>query len=616
VTLWVNNCRAIQPRAWLLYPKSCRDIHSPPRQLRAISDKVQHSKSIVTAGRKTRMTINTMAMAPASRRSLDKAAQESLDQAMIESARVWRPAVKIALATMAYASLLLYATGLLALHQDRAPGWRLEAAGPLPVAVSYLVYGTPLGAADDNVEQRFLRPDGASVQALLAAAASGSIPRGAVDMYSPDGAGVGNNVFATAAMALFGIALSSLVKLYLVLVGISVVAFVLRFQDNRLIVVPLYLLVVTLVLITPFATAAAAVDYMPIGGQHYFGVAAILPALHIFFELTERTPAAARRRRIANWLLLFVQAALLFAVILVRSSAGYLLIVLLAVWLWTIWSDRKQRGELAALAAKAVAVGAAFALWAVFVAVELPAYVKSGRTLGTVWHRTFGSLSLSPEWPFGNLRQVYECTAYIPEGLNRQEMDRNGHCVWWAYPPNKTRSIDEVRAGVYGAEYEEAMQQAFFYVAIHYPRQMFKLYVYEKSRRILIVLGEALHSSFGLSSAPVAKRLFGLPRAPVTKTLFAIVAAQGLLFIAFIVALAAVDRSIVDRSLLIFPIFFVASLAPLYVAFANYWTAADTVALFYCCLLLVVLLVTERALATMSARAPLASARLDGSSQS
>jgi hypothetical protein len=532
---------------------------------------------------------------------------------MTESTRARRPAIKIALATMAFASLMLYVAGLLTLHQDRAPGWSLEAQGIVPVAVSYLVYGTPLGAVDDNVEQRFLHPDGASVQALLAAAASGAIPRGAVDMYSPDGASAGANVFATAAMALFGIALSSLVKLYLVLVGISVVAFVLRFADNRLIVVPLYLLVVTLVLVTPFATAAAAVEYMPIGGQHYFAVAAILPALHIFFELTERSGTEGRWHRIANGLLLFVQAAVLVAVILMRSSASYLLVVLLAVWLWKIWSDRKQRGELVALLTKTAAIGAAFALWTVFVAVELPAYAKSDRVVGNFWHRTFGSLALSPQWPFGNLRQVYDCTAYIPEGLNRQDMDRNGHCVWWVYPPNKTRSVKEVMAGVYGAEYEKAIRQAFFYVVAHYPRQVFKLYVYEKSRYILLVLGEAVHASFGLPRALMTKALFSLPGAPVSKTLFAIVAAQGLLVVGFILVLAAVDRSIVDRRLLIFPIFFVASLAPLYFAFANYWTTADTVVLFYCCLALAVVLVLQRALTMVSAGASQVSARLYGS---
>jgi hypothetical protein len=506
----------------------------------------------------------------------------------------------VLLTLLAVASFLLYAAGVLMLRQDRAQGWSLEAAGSIPVAVSYLVDGTPLGAADDNINKRFLNPGGSSVQALLAAAAAGSISRGPVDMYSSDAAGVGTNVFATAAMALFGIALSSLIKLYLIFVGVTVVAFAMRFQDKRLIVVPLYFLVVTVMLITSFGSSANAVDQMPIGGQRYFVVAAILPALHIFFEFIERGGAATRRRKIVNWLLLFVQTALLFAVVLVRSSAGYLLVTLFAVGLWKIWEDHKRRGELTALAAKAIAVGAAFALWAVFVAVELPAYVNTGRTFGNVWHRAFVSLSLSPEWPFGNLRQVYDCTRYIPEGLNRQQPDRNGHCVWWVYPPNKTRPVNEVMAGVYSAEYEKAMRQAFLYVVTHYPRQTFDLYVYDKSHLINDVLAQPWRS---LDFRP----------APATRTLLAIVAAQGILFVAFILMLAVIDRNIVDRRLLIFPVFFAASLAPLYVAWASYWTSADTVVLFYSCLALAVVLAVQLALTMMTAAAPLASAPVDSS---
>jgi hypothetical protein len=494
-----------------------------------------------------------------------------------ESPQVWPPAGKITLVAMALLSLLLYAAGLLALRQDREPGWIDEAQGPIPVAVSYLVYGTPFGAVDDNVMKQFLNPDGTTVQAQLAAAASGSIPRGPVDMYSPDASGVGMNVFATVAMASFGIAISSLVKLYLVFVGIGVVAFVLRFQDDRLIVVPLYLLVVTVMLIAPIGPAAKAIEQMPFGGQRFFVVAAILPALHIFFELIERDETATRRRTIANWLLLFVQASLFAAVLLVRSSAGYMLITLLAVLLWQIWRNRERRDRLSALAAKTGVVGAAFVLWAAFVAKELPAYVQNGRALGNVWHRSFVSFTLHPEWPFGNLRQVYDCTRYIPEGLNREHNDRNGHCVWWVYPPNQTRSVNEVMAGVYGAEYEKAMRQAFFYVATHYPRQTVELYVRYKSRRILLLLSEASRS------------VFAIARAPVAKVLLAIVAAQALLFVSFAVVLAAVSGAVVDRRLTIVPAFLVASFIPLYIAWANFWTAADTVVLFYFCLALAIL---------------------------
>jgi hypothetical protein len=170
-----------------------------------------------------------------------------IDGAVLES----RPAYDIRLPLMAVASFLLYALGVLTLHQDRAPGWALEAAGALPVAVSYLVYGTPLGAMDDNVLQSFLQPDGKSVQDIVATAAAGSIQHGAVDLYSLDGSGSGTDLFATAAIWLFGASISSLVRFYLVLIGISVVAFVLRYQDKRLFVVPLYFFVLTVMLLTP-----------------------------------------------------------------------------------------------------------------------------------------------------------------------------------------------------------------------------------------------------------------------------------------------------------------------------------------------------------------------------
>jgi hypothetical protein len=153
--------------------------------------------------------------------------------------------------------------------------------------------------------------------------------------------------------------------------------------------------------------------------------------------------------------------------------------------------------------------------------------------------------------------------------------------VWWAYTPNQTRPVNEVMAGVYSGEYEAAMRSAFFYVVMHYPRQTFQLYAEIKSVYIWHVLREAWHS------------LFVVAKAPVTKTVSGIVAAQALLLIAFALALAAIDRTIVDRRLAIVPVFFVASLAPLYIAWASFWTTADTVVLFYCCLALAVLLLAQ-----------------------
>ena len=498
-----------------------------------------------------------------------------LDDTMLGS----RPASNILLPLMAVASFLLYALGVLTLHQDRAHGWALEAVGAVPVAVSYLVYGTPLGAVDHNVLLSFLQPDGKSVQDVLATAATGSIPHGAVDMYSMDGSGSGADLFATAAMWLFGISMASLVRFYLVLIGLSVVAFVLRYQDKRLFVLPLYFFVLTVMLLTPLGTSAAAASQMPIGGQRYFVLAPFLPALHIFFELIDRSDTPEPKRRIANRLLLLVQAILLFGALVVRNSTGYLLGALLCVWVWRVCRERKRRVELIALTRNAAVLVAAFAFSAVIVAAALPAYQKTGRLFGNFWHRAFATLSVDPDWPYGDLRAVYDCTKFIPEGLTNRNDDRNGHCIWWIYPPNATRSAADIMSGTYGREYETAVRNAYFYVLFHYPKQMFRLYVYVKSRLIADVLREDWNY------------LLAIGRTRAAGSLVAIAAAQLLLFISFVVSVAAAGRTVVDRPLIIFPAFFIFSLAPLYVAAASSWKSADTTFLMYACLVLAVLLV-------------------------
>jgi hypothetical protein len=502
---------------------------------------------------------------------------------------VTRPARKILLAFMAATSFLLYALGVLALHQDRAPGWAIEAQGPIPVAVSYLIYSTPLGATDVNVLTRFLHPNGASVQDILAAAANGSIPRGAIFPFSYDGLGAGTNLFATAAMWTFGVRISSLVLFYLAIVGIAVLAFVLRFRDNRLIVVPLYFLVVTILLLTPLSTSDIAVNQMPIGGHRYFVLAAFLPAMYIFFEITEKFNSPKAENRILNSFLLFAQGLLLFGVLVVRTSVSYVLAPLFVVLIWRIYTNRKQRDHLIPLVHKSTILAAALALWAAFVVVAIPAYVHTGRVFGVFWHRAFISFALHPDWPFGDLRQVYNCTQYIPAGLNRTAADSNGHCIWFAYPPNATRPANA--ADLYGGEYEKVLRHAYLNVLIHYPRQALDLYLIVKSKYIKDVLTAAWEF------------LFELNRAPVAKSVFVIAGAQLMLFIAFIYSLAIGRQPIVTWQLLIIPIFFLFSLAPLYVAWAVLWTSADTVFLMYSCLLLAGLLVIDFAIRALGSPA-------------
>jgi len=63
---------------------------------------------------------------------------------------------QIAFAAMALASFVLYAAGVLILHQDRTSQWGNEREG-MAAAVSYLARRAPLGAVALNVEGYFLQ---------------------------------------------------------------------------------------------------------------------------------------------------------------------------------------------------------------------------------------------------------------------------------------------------------------------------------------------------------------------------------------------------------------------------------------------------------------------------
>ena len=143
---------------------------------------------------------------------------------------------------MALASFVLYAAGVLALHQDRTSGWDNERSA-MAAAVSYLKYGTRFGAVAINVEHHFTRPPPAnsggtqifanSAKEALAATADGSTPPGDVRAFIIDGSGAGLTLLVTIAMAMFGPHTSSLVMFYLALIGVSTLAFMLRYRDER-----------------------------------------------------------------------------------------------------------------------------------------------------------------------------------------------------------------------------------------------------------------------------------------------------------------------------------------------------------------------------------------------
>jgi len=471
---------------------------------------------------------------------------------------------------LAVASFLLYAIAAIVAFYRMPTSWAPEYALSIPSAISNVVYGLQLGLTDSNVLAEFndtLAAEGvtpASVEKAVAVTARGDLPRGTA-LTTTDGIGIGQVLFIDLAMRLFGPHLSSILYCFLFFMGISTLAFIGRYKGDRLIFVPMQFVALTCMLLTPLFTEPTIRDQASIGGNRFFGILGIMPALHIFFEFADGG-APTRVGTWKNWILLGTQAFILVLVLLVRSANAYMLAPAICAAFFSVRRCRDnpaERQRLYRIFANTVILGIVFT--SILIAC-VPNYVKSGRIGGILWHRAFTSFVMHPEWPFGNLRDVYACTKYIPEGLQRDgNSDRNGHCVWWVYPPNQTRTDAEVQEGTYGPEYETALRRAVFYVIFTYPRQALQLYFYYKPLIILDTLRAALD--------------WQLERVPPSILILAVFQLE--LFLWFVAASAVKVPFNAAKALGVLALFFLFSIAPPLVAWASLWTGADLIFYMY-----------------------------------
>jgi len=480
---------------------------------------------------------------------------------------------------LAIASFLLYAIAATVAIRQEPSIWAAEFSTVIPAAISNVVYGLQLGLIDSNVDAEFketFRAEGlnpGSLEKAVNRAAQGDIPHG-MPLPAYEGIGMGQTLFSAAAMRLFGPHLSSLGYGFLLLMGFSVLAFVGRYKGALLAFVPLQFFALTCMLLTPLITNQDVLDEAPIGGNRFFGILAILPALHIFFEFADGAKPERGARK--NLIILGVQLFIFVLVLLVRSSNAYMLAPIVCAGLFsTLRDNRAERYRIY------LKCGIAYVLSVVFLSIMIasaPYYLKTGRIGGIIWHRAFVSFVNHPEWPFGNLRDVYQCEKYIPEGLQRTgNADRNGHCVWMAYPPNQTRPIQEVQEKTYGPEYERALRGAVFNVIFSYPRQALELYLYYKPIIVATTLRAAL--DWKLYSVPPPILFFAV--------------LQAMVFIWFCILSATTMPFKVPTMFGVLALLFLFSLAPQLVAWASLWTSPDLIFYMYATFLLVAALITQ-----------------------
>jgi hypothetical protein len=457
-------------------------------------------------------------------------------------------------------SFIIYASAVVVLQQHRDNSFFCERIG-LAAAVSHVVYGAPFGKVYPEIQTRLLDMQ-APVETVLDRVIHLGPPRENPMTPINDGIGIGFIVVASWAMLLFGPHLYSLPFFMLGLMASSAATFLWRFRDGRSAVVTVTFFSLTLMLCTPLVWDLDIASQIPIGGMRYFSLLAILPAFHLALELTDGQGHARGARRL-HASLLAGQVVLLVLAIFVRVSAVFLVGPILLVALAKVW--RNHGTELRSLRRKATVIAVVGAVFVGSLLVALPSgYVRDGRVTTIFWHRAVISLGVNPAWPFGNLREIYDCKGDIPEGLLAGAVDRNGHCIWWHWIRAHNIPTDVAIPELYGRRYEAVMRATLFDIARAYPDEVLATFFYYKPKWIVRSM-----EYLGLNPA--------IP-SPILKVL---VIAGFVNFLGLLVITASFSiGSTMARLTGLSALFGISSIPTYLVAWANPHTTADLV--FYC----------------------------------
>src|SRR5262249_33595849 len=231
----------------------------------------------------------------------------------------------------------------------------------IAAAVSNVAYRAPLGKVYSAVLEQFLDFK-IPMDKTLAQAERQEIPRGALLGSTSDGNGIGYIVVASLGMRLFGLHSSSLLLSMLALIGLSALAFLWRFRDQRAVVVILYFTSLTVMLFTPLVWNAPYALNMTIGGIRYFSLVAILPAFHLLLECADARGSGSQMTR-GTFVAMAVQVVVLVLAILVRNSGAPVIAAIAVGCLLIGWNARHEPGATMRTLSKAtymVIVGAAF----------------------------------------------------------------------------------------------------------------------------------------------------------------------------------------------------------------------------------------------------------------
>jgi hypothetical protein len=400
------------------------------------------------------------------------------------SMRIWIPMGLVA------SSFFIYACAALIVASDQYNDFTPERSS-IAAAISNVAYGAPLGKVYSGVLAQVLDFK-VPLDKTLAEAARQEVLPGNLLGSTMDGNGIGYIVVASLSMRLLGLHTLSIVLAMLTLMGVSAMVFSWRFPDRRAVVVLLYFSSLTIMLFTPLVWQPTYSLNMTIGGIRYFSLVAILPAFHLLLECADSRGSGSRMTG-GTFGAMSVQVVVLVLAILVRNSAAPIVAAVGAGCFLVAWLARREPGATTRTLRKATymtIVGTAF-VGLLMLSVSKD-YLRNGRFTETVWHRIFVSLGLNPAWPYGNVREMFDCSRYIPEGLVSGGDDRNGHCIWMDYAIRHNIPVASAVTMTYDREYDKALREAFFKILRLYPREVLETFFYEKPQYIVWSIAQSL----------------------------------------------------------------------------------------------------------------------------
>jgi hypothetical protein len=404
----------------------------------------------------------------------------------------------VALALLAF---VIYACTVFTLPQVRNARSCCEQSG-VAAGISNIMYGTPLGSLYSGTFSYLIdRIDEPLSQTLKQAQIPGAglpaTPSGALHPTTRDGNGIGYPLIATAAFRLFGMHAWALQLTMLLLMALSAAAFLWRFHSAAFAgVVTLYFTALTVMLFTSLVWEPRWGIEIAVGGVRYFSLVSVLPLFYILLTLLDLRPSQ-RETATRDAVLLALQAAILLLTVLVRGSALPQVAGIALVCVVLAWKHWRRTEQLRTLLGKLAVMGLVSVASLSVIAVAVPRdYLTEGRFGPAIWERVTLGLGANPAWPFAGVSDMFDCKAFIPQGLQPGMLDTNGHCIWFDYVLKHHIPIEKAPEKVLDSSYETAMREAFFKIAARDPADVLMTFIYYKPLRIVTSIARSMKFNF------------------------------------------------------------------------------------------------------------------------